>query len=151
MSFRLSTGLRNAMLAGIGFKGAFDGGKIDIYSGTIPADGDTTEGSGTLICTITPDGSAFPAAGINFDAPVSGSITGAVAETWQGLGINGGGTAAWFRMYDDNGTTGASTTAVRLDGTVGTSSADMIMSSTSIVAGATTTVSTSTFTLPATV
>lgn len=149
MSFRLSTGLRNAMLAGIGFKGAFDGGKIDIFSGTIPANADTEEGSGVQLVIITVGAGAFPANGINFDAPDAGSISGAAAETWQGLGLFNG-TAAWFRMYGPTVVLGDSTTAIRLDGTVGTSGADMIVSSTGIVLNATSTISSSTFTLPAT-
>lgn len=150
MSFRLSTGLRDAMLAGIGFKGAFDGGKIDIFSGSIPADADTDEGAGTKLITITVGAGAFPGAGVTFDAPSGGSISGAAAETWQGVGL-ANGVSSWFRMYGPTVVTGDSTTAIRLDGTIGTSNADMIVSSVNVVLSATSTIGSSTFTLPATI
>ena len=149
MSFRLSTGLRNAMLGTGGFSGAFDSGALYIYSGAIPTDADTTEGSGTLLLTITVASAVMPGGGISYATPAGGSITKA-AEVWSGV-AGASGTAAWFRLYDSNETTGASTTAVRLDGTVGTSNADLLVTSTSISSGATTTIDSAEFTLPATV
>lgn len=40
MSIRLSTGLRNALAQGLGYAGALNGGRIEIYSGSQPASAD---------------------------------------------------------------------------------------------------------------
>ena len=149
MAFRLSTGLRNAMLGSTGFKGALDGGVIKIFSGSIPADGDTDEGTGTLLLEVTVGAAVLPGGGLVLASAADGSITKVLVAVWQGVAV-ATGTAAWFRFYDSAETTGASTTAVRLDGTVGTGSADLIISSTSIVTGAPTTLDTAVFTLPVT-
>ena len=147
MSFRLSTGLRNAMLGSIGFKGAFDAGKIDIYSGTIPTNADTAEGSGVKLVTITKSALAFPANGITFATPADGAISGTASETWQGVGL-ADGVASWFRLYGPTVILGASTTAIRLDGLIGSSSSDMVMANINIVVDATTTISSAEFILP---
>lgn len=109
-----STGFRNALLDGSDMTTLFDGGRLDIYddSGTKPADADATEaGGGTILAQITLPTPAFAAS-------ASGGAIGK-AGTWQDASANATGTANWFRMYDSAVTTGASTTAVRIDGTVG--------------------------------
>lgn len=112
-----STGLRNAVLDGTDWTNIWDGGRLDIFddSGSRPADADATEaGGGTILAQITLPTPAFAA------SASGGSI--AKSGTWQDLSANASGTADWFRMYDSAVTTGASTTAVRLDGTVGLNS-----------------------------
>jgi len=160
MAFRLSTGLRNLLMAqaagsltGAGFGELFVDGVIYIYTGSQPADADTTE-SGTNILIITESGGTFtPGAatnGLEFEEdPTSGELEKAAAETWQGDGINGGGTAGWFRFYANDRVQGASTTSVRFDGACGTSGTELVMSSTTIVDGATTTIDTFKVTMPA--
>ncbi len=150
MSFRLSTGLRNAMMDTDGFKGAFDGCKLCVFSGAIPANADADEGSGVKLLEITVDAEAFATHPLHYGTPAGGSIDKSSSETWQGEGL-ANGVAAWFRIYGPTVITGASTTAVRLDGTVNTSNADMIMTNLSVAAGAITTVDQAEFTLPATV
>ena len=76
-----------------------------------------------------------------------GSIEKAV-EVWKGVGLVAG-VASWFRFYGPTVITGDSTTAVRLDGLVGTSSADLILTTISIAVGVPVTIDTATFTLPA--
>jgi hypothetical protein len=119
------------MLAAIGFKGGMDGGVLEIFSGAIPDDADEAEGAGIKLARLTKDGVAMPGNGLTFAAPAAGSITKTLAEVWSGVGLTSG-IAAWFRLYDANITTGASITALRLDGTVGTSGTDLIVTSTSI-------------------
>lgn len=149
MSLRLSTGLRAAIMASTGFVGAMDAGVLEIFSGSIPADADSAEGSGTKLLTITVGGGAFASYPLHFESSApAGVASKSSSETWQGDGL-ADGTAAWFRFYDSSNTTGASTTDCRFDGTVGTSGADLILTSTSIVTGATTTIDTADFTLPA--
>lgn len=106
-----STGYRNALLDGSDMTTLFSGGQLDIFSGSQPADADATEGAGTVLASITLPTPAFAA------SASGGAI--AKAGTWQDLSANATGTAAWFRMYDSAVTTGASTTAVRIDGSVG--------------------------------
>lgn len=49
---RLSTGARNGLAQGLGFGGLFNGGRIEIYTGTQPTTADSAA-SGTLLGTIT--------------------------------------------------------------------------------------------------
>lgn len=126
-------------------------GVLRIYSGSQPADADTAA-SGTLLLEISESAGAFTAGafdnGLEFGDAASGAISKASSETWQDTGI-AAGTAGWFRFVGnatDNGA--ASTTLPRIDGSVGTSGADLNMSSTTITVGATYTIDTFTLTLP---
>lgn len=122
---------------------AYAGGVIGIFGGTQPATANDTEGAAPLLCLITlgsathTPGSATN--GLTFDAPVAGVLSKAAAETWSGDGLPAAGTgttATWFRHYDVNHTTGASTTAVRFDGAISTAStSELQMTNTTIVEG----------------
>jgi hypothetical protein len=258
---KFSTGFRNALLNGTDLTSIFDGGTIDVYSGTKPADADTTEGAGTLLAQFSlPSGAEMVtnggfaadtdwtkgtgwtiAAGVassdgsqsaNSDlsqaitalqgveyevvytvsgysagnvravvgstagtnraangtytetivAGVSGEIairadldfvgnidnvsvkrhafkaaaaSGALALNIDTAGVltdssaNNTGTAAWFRMRESGDGGGASSTAKRIDGSVGTATADMIIDSTSISSGDVVTVDSFTLTITA--
>lgn len=102
-----STGFRNALLNG-GILTAFDNGFLDIYSGTIPASADATEGAGTLLASVELPASALAA------AAASGAIS-KDSGAWTEASAPAAGTAAWARLYASAHTTGASTTAVRID------------------------------------
>src|SRR5690348_17029787 len=113
-------------------------GSIKIYSGSMPASTETAS-SGTLLssgCTF--GATAFGAATDNLDgtakatANAIGSDTNAAAT----------GTAGYFRGYKSDGTTCV------IQGTVGTSSADMILNTTSIVATGTVSITAYTINLP---
>lgn len=129
----------------------FKDGLLDIYSGSQPTDADTIE-SGTKLCTITISSGAFTKGtatnGLEFGTPAAGVVGIKSGETWTGLCV-ASGTAGWFRFYDNSYITGASTTSIRFDGSVGTSGAQLNVSSTTFTTGATETVSTMTITLPA--
>lgn len=151
MTIRLSTGLRNAMLDTTGMAGALENGVIYIYSGAQPLSADNAV-SGTLLGKVTVDGGAFafgsPTNGLNFDAPVAGVITKAVAEDWKFDGIVDG-TAGWFRfMGNATDALGSSTTLPRIDGSVGTSGADLNLSNISIVTAGPNTVDVFQITMP---
>ena len=49
---RLSTGARNGLAQGLGFGGLFNGGRIEIYSGSQPTTADSAA-TGTLLGTVT--------------------------------------------------------------------------------------------------
>jgi len=151
MAWRLSMGLRNALLDANGLAEAMTDGVIEIYSGTQPADADSAE-TGTLLCVITESGGAFTGGvatnGLELDTPVDGVIDKEAAETWQGDNV-ATGTAGWFRYHANPFTKGASTTAVRVDGACATSGSQMNLSSTSLTSGITTTVDSVAITMPA--
>ena len=145
MALRLSTGVRQALLGSADFQSEFAASFINIYTGSQPSTADDAA-SGTLLATIYSDGAAV---GINFDAPVAGTVSKAIAETWSGA-AGAEGTAGWFRLFEAGDTPGiASTTASRIDGNIATSGANMNMSNTFVANGAVQTVSTFAVTLPA--
>jgi len=97
---------------------------IKIYTGTQATDPDTAIGAQTLLGTLTCSNPAF---GNAADANPGGRAT-ASAITGDSSADNTG-TATWFRAQ-----TGTSNVAV-IDGSVGTSSADLILGSVSITSG----------------
>lgn len=126
MAERMSTG--DVQIAASAQRTAYANGVLAIFGGgTQPATADAEE-LGTLLCLVTLNGGAFTAGvatnGLNFDAPVGGVLSKAVAETWKGNGLAAAGTgttATHFRFYANAYVTGASTTAVRFDGAISTS------------------------------
>lgn len=97
-----------------------NGGFIDIYDGAQPATADTAIGAQTKLARLTFGNPAFGAA-------VDGVAT-ANAIT-KDSAADATGTAAWFRALTSGG-------AAVMDGTVGTSNADCIINTTSIVQNA---------------
>ena len=150
MALRLSTGLRNGMLGTSAVKTLMQNGVIDVYSGVQPTTADDAE-NGTKLLRITVASGAFTAGtaanGLNFGTAADGAIA-KTSDVWSGVAI-ATGTAAWFRFYANDMTTGATTTAARFDGSVSTSGAQLNMSSTAVTSGATTTIDSFTFTMPA--
>lgn len=106
-------------------------GFLRIYDGTQPADADTAITTQVLLAELTFNATAFGAA-------VNGVAT-ANAITADSS-ANATGTATWHRAVRSNGT------SVLWDGSVGTSGADLNLNTTSIVAGASVSVSSYTYT-----
>ena len=133
-----------------GWKDLFKYSVIRVYEGSAPSDADAAE-TGTLLLEITKDGGAFTAGqstnGFEFDAIASGVLS-KKSDTHKDDGITDG-TAGYYRHYNNQFVTGASTSAIRMQGTVGTASAQFILSSTSIESGATVTLDSYTLTQPA--
>jgi hypothetical protein len=149
MAIRLSTGLRNRMLAGGangGLKLALDGGFINIYTGSQPVNADSPA-TGTLLGKVSVN--ADGVTGITFDDPSAGSISKAADELWRFLGL-AQGNAGWFRFHNaaDNPAT-LSTSSSRIDGSIGTGMADLNLSNVAVVENAPCTIDVFTFTLPA--
>lgn len=108
-------------------------GVMKIFSGSAPANCGTAD-TGTLLATLACNGTAFGAA-------ASGVLTAnSITNTTPSANVSG--TAGYFRIYPSSPTT---TNAV-LQGTVGTSGADLNLSSTSIAPGITVTISSMTIT-----
>lgn len=153
MAERLSTGLVNEMIGpgGQSMADALEYGVVRIYSGVQPAGADSAE-TGTLLLEVTKASAATTTPmtssnGLSFDAAVGGISPKADAEVWSGVGL-ADGAAGWFRFYDKNIVTGASTTAIRFDGNIATSGSDMDMANTAITTGGTTTIDGGGITLP---
>lgn len=116
MTLRYAADLRNAKLDAIT---AFVGNAalVRIYDGTQPATGGTAT---TLLAELT--------CGTPFAAAAAGGVLTVGAIT-QDPSANATGTATWFRVVKADGTTHC------IDGTVGTSGADLNLTTTSIVSG----------------
>ena len=127
-----STGLKNQVLAVSSLSAALAGGKIRIFGGVAPADADAAE-TGTLLCVISVNGTAT---GLTFEAaPVNGAISKNTAEKWSGTNV-ASGTATYYRFVAPGDTGAASTTQVRLQGTVGLVGANLNLSNVNLVSGA---------------
>lgn len=103
---------------------------LNIYSGTQPATGDTALSGNTLGASLTMNATFAP--GASSGVLTLNSITNANASATI--------TAAFFRILQSNGTTKV------LDGTVGTSGADMNLNTVSLVSGAAVSVTSAAFT-----
>lgn len=150
MPIRLSTGLRTNLAGTTGFASTFANGIIEIRSGSQPVSADNAV-SGVLLGIVTLSSGAFtpgsPTNGLTFAAASGGSVS--KSGTWSFVGL-AKGTAGWFR-FKGNGVDegGASTSLPRLDGSVGTSGANLNLSNISIEVGAPTTIDSFTWTQPA--
>jgi hypothetical protein len=121
-----SNGTRNAQQQGlITFAGS--GSIIRIYQGTQPANANTAISSQTLLVSLTIVGS--------FGTDANGTITIGAVTSAQAVAT---GTAEFFRIVKTDGTT------VVMDGSVGTSDADMILNTTAIANTQTVTISSGT-------
>ena len=106
-------------------------GYLRIYDGTQPATADTAVSSQTLLAELRFNATAFGAA--------SAGVATANAFT-SDASANNTGTASWFRALKSDGTTAV------FDGSVGTTSADLVVNSTGISTGAEVSVSSFTYT-----
>lgn len=135
MTVLFSTGLlaHNAVTGSK--KAALDGGFVYYFSGPVPATADdAVDGATVMLAKFSLNGAG--ATGLTFEATATdGVLTKTAAEAWQSTAA-ATGTATFFRFCDsaDTGTT-ASTTAKRVQGTLGTTIAsDAQLASTSITA-----------------
>ena len=121
-------------------KDLFKNSVLVLRTGSRPADADALE-TGDVLAEITKDGGTFvanaPENGINTRLVVDSGVVSlkramklddpATPEVLQGVGL-AGGTAGWGRWYLNDKSTGASTSASRMDGTVTTSTGgDIVM------------------------
>lgn len=125
-------------------------GYIMIYSGTQPATADAAYGATALVKITVASGnftSGTETNGLEFKVSASGEIE-KNTDVWSGVGL-AANTAGWFRFYANGTDAGAlSTTLPRIDGSVGTSGADLNMSSTTITVASTYTIDSFKLALP---
>lgn len=112
---------------------------INIYdsASAVPADADTANGSDTLLAQLTCSASIFTTK--TDGAP---GAVGTFDTITDDSSANATGTADYFRILTQSGGT------VVFQGTVATSSADMIINTTSITSGSTVSISSATITVP---
>jgi len=130
MALTLSAAAVTAMADALGT--LLDGGAVHIYAGTRPATPDVAITTQTLLATV-------PFANPAFSAAVAGVIT-AHAMT-DDADCAASGTAAFFRAVTSGGDSVC-------DGSVGTSDADCLLSTTSIVQHGTVTITSCVLTVP---
>lgn len=152
MTIKLSTGLRTALAGTTGFGATFAKGVIHIYSGPQPVTADAAV-SGTLLGVVTGGADPFafgsPTNGLEFSAAVAGGVSKSAVQEWKFRGI-ANGTAGWFRlMGNESDALGSSTTSPRLDGSVGTSGADLNLSNIAITVNTPATIDVFAFGIPA--
>lgn len=107
-------------------------GKIRIYSGTPPATADAALSGNTLLAELAMSDPAFGAA--------SNGVATANAIS-NDTAADATGTATFFRVLDSNN-------VVIFQGTVDTATADLVVNTTSFVAGAIVSISSFTYTQP---
>jgi hypothetical protein len=157
MAYRLSSGIRTALLSagGVGTGGTgglmtlLDGGCMDIFTGSQPASADYVE-TGTKLARISStSGTIFAGCtnGLRFGTAAAGVIP-LTTPAWTGLVLTTG-VAGWFRFYGTTGTSGTSATTWRMDGNIGVSGADLNLSHTNLTADSTLTIKTFSITQPA--
>ena len=136
-NIHVAAAYNKGMLDGtVNIKTDANSGVLNIYSGTQPADGDAAI-TGTLLASLTMNATAFtgPSGTASTDQVLTaGAIT-------SDSSADNTGTATHFRLFKTGGTVKI------LDGSVGTSAADLILNSVSISAGATVAVTSMTLTL----
>lgn len=146
MAWRLSTGMKNAILNDKGLKEALANGQIRVYAGPQPTSADEAE-QGTLLCILTLASGAMvsgvTANGLNLDTPEGGVVGKPEAAVWSGKNL-ANGTAGHFRWYPNNfdahmGTANAGD-KIRIDGNCATSGGQLNMSTTNLKINVTTTV-----------
>jgi hypothetical protein len=132
---KISNAARSAMCDALVdlIDGGAEAGTIGIRTGAAPTN-TTDANSGTLLATLTFSDPAFGAA--------SNGVATASAIT-SDTNVDASGTAEHFRIYDSN-------SVCIMQGTVGTSGADINFNTVTFVAGGTAAISSMTVTQPAT-
>ena len=116
-NLKYSNGTRNAQQEGL-ITYAGSNAIIRIYNGSQPANANTAISTQTLLAALTVTGS--------FGTDSNGTLTiSSVASTTAVAS----GTASFFRIVKSDGTT------VVMDGSIGTSDADMVVNTTTITSG----------------
>ena len=132
----ISTALRNAKASAVDI---FNSGVLELRSGSPP--GANAADAGTLLASITLPADAFT-------GPSVGVLT--KAGTWEDASADAGGTIGHFRFKQSGDTGGATGSSdERIEGTVGTSGADLNLDSVAVTAGQGIIIDTFTLTVPA--
>lgn len=130
MSLKASTGLRNKLLDTNPLRTILNLGFIKIYAGTPPNTADDAISGPTLLLTISNNSTGT---GLTFEAAaVTGSVPKKASEVWSGAAV-ATGTATFYRHVAPGDTAALSTTEARLQGLVGTSGAELNLTTVALV------------------
>jgi len=137
-----STGLATYLAVTGSLKAALDTGYLYIFSGPVPATADAAiDPSCVQLVKLTDNGDGTT--GLTFSGTATGGVlTKTPSEVWEGV-VAASGTATFWRFCPSSDTpANASTTAARLQGTVGTTIAsDMVLTTNVLTAANTQTMS----------
>jgi len=122
---------------------------INLYTAATTCTASVNGGSSnTLGGTGTSQAGVASANGLNFQKAAAG-VLAKETTAWQGQGLVAG-TAGWFRyVAGGHSYTGASTTDIRMDGSIATSGGDLSLDSLTIGVGAVQSINTFSVTIPA--
>jgi hypothetical protein len=130
MSIQISGALRDSLLVSGSLRSAINGFYIRIYNGTPPTLPEDSVAGNVLLCTITNNGSAT---GLTFETSVTdGMLTKTASEVWSGT-CGATGTATFYRLVSSSDTGLSSSSAIRVQGSVGVAGADLNVTSASFV------------------
>lgn len=128
-----------ALVNGKGWLQSLRDGVLAIFESPMPLV-DAAE-TGTLLLLLTKDGSAHSPGdgtnGLEFEFTAAGLMGKSASQDWEGVGL-ATGDAYWGRFYDNAYITGDDTVNLaspRVQGRVGTSGQEILITSTSIVTG----------------
>ncbi len=138
LGFWITNAVAQGMLNGTGLAEALGSQpKIRIFAGTVPTDADATPSSptqlGELLCAST------PLASFSDQTQKARATFGTIG---QDTSADATGTAAYFRIYDNAGTT------VKCQGTVGVGTFDLVLNTASITSGSVISISSAYIELP---
>lgn len=133
MTVKFSTGLRSALLSTGPLNSALSSSEIRIFGGTVPTSADSDTAGATLLCTIR----AAAGAPLQWAPSTSSNVlTKDLSQVWSGAVVNTG-LATFYRHVLPSDTDDASTTRMRIQGTVGVAGADMNLGNPQLVEFAT--------------
>lgn len=149
MTLLVSTKFKEQILGTSSFASIFAMGKINVYSGAQPANPDSAP-TGTLLATVTNNGDTWlpttSAGGLTF-TQYGAYVAIGVGQNWVLKGV-ANGTAGWFRLVGSTTDPGSlSYSFSRLDGSIATSNAQLVLASTAITSGQSTAVQQFTYTI----
>jgi hypothetical protein len=135
MALKLSTGLRNNMLVTAPFKGSMDTCVMKLYAGAVPVSADSDCTANTLLCTIYNGNDGVTTLSFATTA-LGGEVTKTISESWAGTNALSG-TATFYRLELAADDQTLSTTQLRVQGNIGTSGAELNLTSTALTLNST--------------
>lgn len=128
---KISTGLADAMMDDTGATAALNAANLElrIFSGPEPLTADAALANETLLVTIQVNGGG----GMQFAFTGEGTIMKDINQSWLG-NVVATGTPAYYRLCPMSDGTTASTTAVRVQGSVG-ATGDLKLGTTTLATG----------------
>lgn len=131
MAFLFSTGCKNNICANESVVATLGSSVVRVYSGIVPVNADAALGSAVQLLEYTVDGEGGD---LYFNSVVNNGVVTKDADAWRGT-ATATGVATFFRLVRSYDTGAASTSEIRVQGSVGVSGADLNLSSTTITSG----------------